>query len=228
MTIENKMRNYELRKGLDMRTLKHEVKIKSENQGENLTTLKQETVKSHQELVIANFLTLNGIKYLYENSYKHKTWTTEKRQYKPDFYLPDFDVYIEHFGIDRDKNTAPYINKKEYLDSIKWKMEKHQEHGTTLVQTFSYEFTENNLLISLKEKLLKCNVMFRELTPAEIHDLLKEEVEGNKFTKLFTTFLQHYKSNMYEFDKIEQISIETKSERTGSTDFLMDKQDPVN
>ncbi len=204
---------YDYQKNHDMKTLKHEVKIKGENQGKNLTTLKKETVKSHQELVIANFLTLSGIKYLYEDSYKYKT-SIEKRQYKPDFYLPDFDVYIEHFGIDRDENTAPYINKKEYLDSIEWKRQKHQEHGTTLVQTFSYEFTENNLLISLKEKLLKCDVIFRELTSAEIHDLLKEEVEGNKFTKLFTTFLQHYKSNMYEFDKIKQKSIETKSERT--------------
>ncbi len=204
---------YDYQKSHDMKTLKHKVEVKGKNQGGNLTTLKEETVKSHQELVIANFLTLNGIKYLYEEPYKHKTWTIEKRQYKPDFYLPDFDVYIEHFGIDRDGDTAPYINKKEYLDGIEWKKQKHQEYETTLVQTFSYEFTENNLLILLKEKLLKCNVIFRELTSAEIHELLKEEVEGNKFTKLFTTFLQHYKSNMHEFDEIKQKSIETKSER---------------
>lgn len=205
---------YDYQKSHDMKTLKHKVEVKGGNQGGNLTTLKEETVKSHQELVIANFLTLNGIKYLYEEPYKHKTWTIEKRQYKPDFYLPDFDVYIEHFGIDRDGDTAPYINKKEYLDGIEWKKQKHQEYETTLVQTFSYEFTENNLLTLLKEKLLKCNVIFRELTSAEIHELLKEEVEGNKFTKLFTTFLQHYKSNMYSFDEIKQKSIDSESERT--------------
>ncbi len=205
---------YDYQKSYDMKALKHKVEAKGENQGENLTTLKEETVKSHQELVIANFLTLNGIKYLYEEPYKHKTWTIEKRQYKPDFYLPDFDVYIEHFGIDRDENTAPYINKKEYLDGIEWKKQKHQEHGTTLVQTFSYEFTEDILLPLLKEKLLKCDVIFIELTSAEIHELLKETIEDNTFTKLFTTFLQHYKSNMHELDEIKQKAIETKSQRT--------------
>ncbi|OIR25461.1 UvrD-helicase domain-containing protein [Bathymodiolus thermophilus thioautotrophic gill symbiont] len=205
---------YDYQKSYDMKTLKHKVAIKGEKQGECLTTLKEETVKSYQELVIANFLTLNGIKYLYEEPYKYKTKTVERRQYKPDFYLPDFDVYIEHFGIDRDGNTAPYINKQEYLEGMEWKIQKHKECETNLVQTFSYEFTEDLLLISLKEKLLKCNVIFREISSAEIHELLKEEVEGNKFTKLFTTFLRHYKSNMFSFDEIKQKSVKTKSQRT--------------
>ena len=204
---------YDYQKNHDMKTLKHKIETKGK-QAQNLTTLKEETVKSHQELIIANFLTLNGIKYLYEEPYQHKTWTIEKRQYKPDFYLPDFDVYIEHFGIDRDRNTAPYINRKEYLEGIEWKIQKHKEYETTLVQTFSYEFTENTLLTLLKEKLLKHDVVFIELTPAEIHELLKEEIEGNKFTKLFITFLQHYKSNMLDFDDIKQKSIKTDSERT--------------
>ncbi len=66
----------------------------------------------------------------------------------------------------------------------------------------------------LKEKLLKCDVIFIELTSAEIHELLKETIEDNTFTKLFTTFLQHYKSNMHELDEIKQKAIETKSQRT--------------
>ncbi|PCI69108.1 MAG: hypothetical protein COB26_06760 [Piscirickettsiaceae bacterium] len=200
---------YDYQKSYDMKTLKHEVEIKGNHQGkENFTTLKEETVKSHQELVIANFLTLNGVRYLYEEPYKHKTYTVEKRQYKPDFYLPDFDVYIEHFGIDRNNNTAPYIDQKEYLDGIKWKIATHEEYGTDLIQTFSYEFTENKLLISLKEKLLKNNVFFRELEHAEISELLKQSDEDGRFTKLFTSFLTHYKSNMHSLDDLKKKSIE--------------------
>lgn len=198
---------YDYQKSYDMKTLKHEVEVKGVHQGgNNLTTLKKETVKSHQELVIANFLTLNGIKYLYEEPYKYKTYTIEKRQYKPDFYLPEYDLYIEHFGIDRNNNTAPYIDNKEYLDGIKWKIEQHNKNNTTLVQTFSYEFTENNLLASLKEKLLKHNVIFRELEYAEISELIKQSNEDNKFTKLFTSFLTHYKSNMHTLDEIKEKS----------------------
>lgn len=203
---------YEYQKNYDMKTLKHEVIEKGNRQGENLTTLKEETVKSYQELVIANFLTLNGIKYLYEEPYEYKTYTIEKRQYKPDFYLPDYGVYIEHFGIDRDNKTAPYINNKEYLDGINWKVALHKEKNTILVQSFSYEFTENNILPLLKEKLLKHDVIFRELKLSEVSELLKEPIENNKFTKLFTTFLNHYKSNIHSLEDLKNKS--KGSERT--------------
>jgi len=39
----------------------------------------------------------------------------ERRQYQPDFYLPDADIYIEYLGLDEHNNTAPYIDKNEYL-----------------------------------------------------------------------------------------------------------------
>ncbi|MFV1982427.1 MAG: UvrD-helicase domain-containing protein [Thiohalomonadales bacterium] len=199
---------YDYQKNYDMTTLMHEVEIKGGLQGrENLTTLKEETVKSHQELVIANFLTLHGIKYRYEEPYRHETYTVEKRQYKPDFYLPDDDIYIEHFGIDRNNATAPYIDQKEYLAGMEWKIATHEKYGSTLIQTFSYEFTDNKLLKLLKEKLLKNNVVCRKLETAEISELLKQSDEDNKFTKLFTSFLTNYKSNMYSLDEIKQKSI---------------------
>ena len=172
---------YDYQKSHDMKTLKHKVELKGETRGTDLTTLKEETVKSHQELVIANFLTLNGIRYLYEEPYKYNTANYAKRQYKPDFYLPEYDIYIEHFGIDRNGNTAPYIDKKAYLEGIKWKVSLHEEYETTLVQTFSYEFTEGVLLDNLKNKLLRYNVVFRELELAEVTELLNETDKNNKF-----------------------------------------------
>ena len=206
--FENLGEYYDYQKNYDMKTFKHKVIEKGKNQGEGLTTLKEETVKSHQELVICNFLTLNGIRYLYEEPYEIKTWTIEKRQYKPDYYLPDYGIYIEHFGIDRNNKTAPFVNNKEYLEGIEWKRKLHQTNKTMLVETFSYEFTENNLLKRLKEKLLKHNVEFRELTQSEIAELLKDPIENNKFTKLFTTFLNHFKSNRFTLDDIKEKSKE--------------------
>jgi len=203
---------YDYQKSHNMKTLKHEVIEKGKKQGKNLITLKEETVKSHQELVIANFLTIHGIKYLYEEPYEHKTATLEKRQYQPDFFLPEYGIYIEHFGIDRNNKTAPYVDNKEYLKGIKWKEALHAEHNTPLIQTFSYEFSENNLLELLKEKLLRHNVAFRELELAEITELLKKPIENNEFTKLFTTFLAHYKSNRHSLEKLNGNS--EKTERT--------------
>ena len=198
---------YDYQKDFDMKTLKHKVEIKSQKE-ENLTTLQKETVKSYQELLISNFFTLNGIRYLYEEPYEIRTWTKERRQYKPDFYLPDYGIYIEHFGIDREGNTAPYINKEKYLDEMEWKRELHETNQTTLVETFSYEFLEGRGLQLLKQKLLAKNVHFRDPTKAELYELLKEPIEDGKFAKLFTTFLSHFKSNRHTLENIKEKSKE--------------------
>jgi len=201
---------YEYQKNYDIKTLKHEVELQNESNRETLTTLKEETVKSHQELIIANFLTLNGIRYLYEKPYQYRTYTVEKRQYKPDFYLPDYDIYIEHYGIDKNGKTARYIDNKKYLESMEWKRKLHEEKETTCIETFSYEYTENTLLTKLKNKLLQHDVVFRKLTKAELLDLLNEQIKDNRFSKLFTTFLNHYKSNMYDINKLKDKAKDTE------------------
>ena len=57
--------------------------------------LKGERVKSYEECEIANYLYLNGIAYEYEAPYEHDTATPDKRQYLPDFHLPEHGNYIE-------------------------------------------------------------------------------------------------------------------------------------
>ena len=71
------------------------------------TTVNNETVKSYGEMDIANFLMQNGIQYIYEQPYEIDTRTSEYGQYYPDFYLPDYKIYIEYFGIV--KYTQKYI-----------------------------------------------------------------------------------------------------------------------
>ncbi|MCP1445038.1 hypothetical protein J3D54_004170 [Pseudomonas sp. GGS8] len=50
--------------------------------------------------------------YILMSLIKVSTRTAERRDYHPDFYLPAFDLYIEHFGTDRQGNTAPYVDRK--------------------------------------------------------------------------------------------------------------------
>ena len=44
--------------------------------------------------MIANFLYLNGISYKYEEPYVYETADNDYSQYKPDFFLPDYNIYI--------------------------------------------------------------------------------------------------------------------------------------
>ena len=119
---------------------------------ENHVTLRDERVKSAEELAIANFLFLNGIRYEYEANYAFSTSTEFKRQYKPDFYLPDYNIYIEHFGINKQGKT-PWLSEfeeQEYLSGMEWKRELHKKNNTTLYETYSYQCSEGNIFDILK------------------------------------------------------------------------------
>lgn len=76
-------------------------------------TLQNERVKSYGELAIANYLIQNQVKYIYEMSYPVDTATSEFGQYHPDFYLPEYDLYIEYFGIGRDGNVPEFFHGRE-------------------------------------------------------------------------------------------------------------------
>ena len=98
-----------------------------------IRSLKGDKVRSFEECEIANFLYLNGVPYEYEHLYEHDTATPEKTQYRPDFYLSDSGIYIEHFGINESGDTAPFIDREKYLQSMKWKRQLHSKHGTVLI-----------------------------------------------------------------------------------------------
>ena len=114
-----------------------------------IITLKDEPVKSFEECEVANFLYLNSVNYIYEAEYEHDTRTKEKGQYHPDFYLPDYEIYIEHLGINCAGKTAPYVDRAEYLRSLKWKRELHEEHETILIETTSCEKSQGVLTKNL-------------------------------------------------------------------------------
>ncbi|WP_136798705.1 UvrD-helicase domain-containing protein [Desulfosediminicola ganghwensis] len=172
-------------------------------------SLKQETLKSFEEVVIADYLFVNGIEYVYEAAYKHDTATEEHSQYQPDFYLPDYDIYIEHYGIDRNHNTATFVNQEKYLGGMEWKRNLHQDNGTTCVETFSYEMKEGVLTDRLQSKLEKHGVRFTPMSFADLMGLLieiGEEKKAHRFTKLIATFLDLFKQSGHNIDSLREIA----------------------
>ncbi len=161
----------------------------------DIRTLKGELVKSIGECLIANHLFKSGIIYKYEEPYKHDTASTIYGQYKPDFYLPQLDIYIEYFGIDRKGNTPSYINKNEYHEGIAWKRKIHSKKGTQLIELFHYENTEGTLFRSIDEKLAKPNIKCEPLQPDQMLKSLKDFGAVKKFSGLLSEMLRLYKAN---------------------------------
>ena len=161
-----------------------------------IRTLQGEVVKGLGELWIANHLFMLGVVYKYEADYEHETRGPDYRQYQPDFYLPDYGIYLEHWGIDRDGNTAPYVNKNEYKRRMDWTHKLHEKHGTRLIETFHYEYTEGCLLTGLYEKLTEAGVQFNPRSPDEMLDTLRKFGAIRDLTPLLTDLLRRFKSNL--------------------------------
>ena len=181
---------------------KHDFYTHMESQ--DLRTLQGEKVKSYEELQIANWLYENGLEYVYEPVYEHKVSEVGRRDYQPDFRLTESGIYIEHFGVRREKArdgserlvTAPFVDRDEYLAGMDWKRRVHAEHQTTLIETYSYERQEGRLLIGLAEKLAP-HVTLNPRPVDTIYDRIVELKQVDDFSKLLGTFLRKFKSGGY-------------------------------
>jgi len=159
-----------------------------------LRSLKGDKVKSFEECFIANFLYINGIQYEYEKPYEIKTADINRRQYRPDFYLLNYHLYIEHFGIDRNGKPAPHVSQNEYSRQMQWKRDIHAQYETTLIQTYSYEHAEGTLLTNLERKLREKGVVFNPIKKEQIFSELEDLGRINQFSRLVANFLNLYKS----------------------------------
>jgi DNA helicase IV len=171
---------------------------------QHLRSLGGELVKSHQELEIANYLYLNGIKYQYEKPYEHKTSSKLHAQYHPDFYLTDYGIYLEHFGVDEHGQTAPFIDSRRYNEEIRWKRDLHREKGTTLVETYSYEGRRGGLQSALERKILDKGVKLNPISNEEVFSKLNELGAVKPISGILATFLNLYKSNNMELAEIQR------------------------
>ena len=139
-------------------------------------TLKSsEEVRSVAERDIANFLFLNEINYLYEEPATWADKDPEYGEYKPDFTLPDYKMYIEHWAISTEGKVPDYFESRhypgnptlEYTERMKWKRRQFQIHRRELIETKGSQ-QGRYLIASLKSQLQSRGVRFRERSHKEI------------------------------------------------------------
>ncbi len=187
----------DIKNGIDFETLKSKYYTNASGSRRisknKLDTFSGERVKSVEELMIANFLFLNGVNYEYEKPYPHGD-----HMYRPDFYLTDYDIWLEHFGIDK-HGRAKWLSgfqEKQYLKSMHKKRAKHHLYRTKLLETYSWYNRDNILLDKLREMLEKSGVTFQPLSEQEIYDkIIKQDSSfGAEIISLITSFINLSKS----------------------------------
>lgn len=210
-------------KGIDFQTLKGKCDPEPLNKVAKaaLDTIQGEKVKSVEELTIANFFYLNGIAYEYEKPYPKADF-----MYRPDFYLPDYDIYLEHFGVD-ENNCAKWLTpfkEKEYVAEMESKRTTHEANGTKLLETYSYYNKNNVLLDKLKEMLENEKVVFK---PRDVKTIFTKVTDndksfGKEIIKLLETFITLSKSRQLDYDAIATLFSDHKK---ASNDFMLERQD---
>ncbi len=179
-----------------------------------------ETLRSVQEVRIANFLYMNGIEYTYEKPYPYNII----RSHKP--YTPDFTItqdnkvaYIEHFGITQDGKNKRYTEEelKKYKLEVNDKVRLHRKHKTQLIYTFSEYNDGSNYLEHLEAGLIACGFELRPRSSREVFDKIVSTEENHyiaRLVKLICTFIQNYKTNGYSFDEFHKFRMSSNNERT--------------
>lgn len=180
------------------------------------TSLNNISVKSQSEKDIANFLFRHGIAFQYEPLVE---WADEDvelgREYHPDFFLTDYGIYIEHWGLNNDLEVPDWFDmtSEEYLANREWKLAQFEKHGKILVETWEHEALEGKLIDNLKQNLLEINPRI-EFTPMTHEELVKKtkdyETKKKNILDLVISFIQIAKSN-YLF--VEDITKRIKSGR---------------
>lgn len=154
-------------------------------------TLNNEYVKSRGELLIANWLFYNGVKYEYEHPYEVDTANSQYGQYHPDFYLTDAKAYLEHWGIDQ--NGEPPKEFVGYKASMCWKRELHAKHGTKLLETTMAGLWNGDAFRYLSEELPKLGIALDPNADREAPG--RRPIEAPRLAGTFRSFLTHVKSN---------------------------------
>lgn len=185
-------------KSMDLLTLKGQLYGAAEAGHD---TLQGEKVKSVEELIIANHLFLNEVKYEYEKPYPGEYKSNSNRAYQPDFYLPDYDLWLEHFGIN-DKGRAPWLGtpgeEKKYLDGIVWKRAVHKQNMTKLIESYSFWNKHNQLIDKLDALLMGSGVALSQNIDELVkhYELLRRDGKLlRSIVELISTFVSLFKAN---------------------------------
>jgi DNA helicase-4 len=185
-------------------------------------TLNSVKVKGYQEVLIGNWLFMNGIEYEYEPNYGSKIDKNIGFAYHPDFYLKEPDIYLEHFGLDKDGKTRADIDAEKYKRQRQSKIDLHERYGTTLKETFHYEWVDGELEKKLAKILKDAKVTLKPISPEQLVEALKNDKIINQSVKRLDNALTAVRSESIEGNKILEYLNKAKIRNADSHAFIIE------
>ena len=154
-------------------------------------------VKTWNDLKIADFLILNNIDYRYRYDYDEEY--KDGKVLQVDFYLPEYDVYIDDFNVNN-KGVPDWLQnfnqKREYLKQLEFV--KGLEKDIIILNS-----SKDDFLTDLKNELKNRNVKFNKMSKEEIiENLEKFLIDSYSIKKRFDDFISAFKEHNYPTEKI--------------------------
>lgn len=176
-------------------------------------TLDNTEVKSVAERDIMNFFLthkLNDkyIKILYEEPIPWAKYIDDDGRAsipKPDFYFPEFDIWLEHWSVDENNHVPDYFeDESHYLQTMEIKKNRFEENNKTLIETKNADYYQNpDFLKVLKERILEA---LRKKYPEEdfIFSPIEHKELVDKVWEMCNVSMDSVAENIMNFIKISK------------------------
>jgi len=101
--------------------------------GTRSVTLTGERVRSKAEQKVADYLTSQGIPYQYEKTARTNGIILKEKISKPDFFLPDYGIYIEYWGL---LHADDARTRKGYKRGMRWKTAQYRKNKIRFISLY--------------------------------------------------------------------------------------------
>jgi DNA helicase-4 len=179
--------------GEDFETKKEYIEARAD---QDYATLRGEEVNSRAEKLIADFLFTHQVDYRYEDLAPWADTAPEKGEYYPDFYLPEYETYIEHWGVDESGSVAPWFSwpSGEYRAKMKWARREFDVSAHSLVETYEFENDAGRLKQALRHRLTAHGIELNQMDFDELVETAFEYEQREGWIKdQFRAFIENAK-----------------------------------
>lgn len=170
-------------------------------------TLQGENVRSMEELFIANYLLMKGVEYKYEDTYKK-----DSVEFRPDFHLYKiinneiiYDVYYEHFALDKNLNPPKFFSEEEkisYLEGYRSKKKYFEDHNLNYFFSYSHQFNDQSIFDEIDKKLKINNITINNIDYKRAVEIFNKNNKSSRFIESIIKALDNYKINELNIDKM--------------------------
>jgi len=105
----------------------------SEEYGTPSVALTGQRVRSKGEKMIADYFTRHDIDYYYEATATANWFIFQTKISKPDFYLPQYNLFVEYWGL---VDSPDARTKDNYIRSMRWKMAQYRKNNIRFLSIY--------------------------------------------------------------------------------------------